>query len=287
MKRSSYLFVVVLILCQLSLSPDVVNRFRSMAVATIAPPWRLLSHIKHGFIYATTIWPWGGYRISPEVQKEVATLKLENHQLRQQVELLKVQGRLEELSQPAVVGQVIFREAASWSSTLWINLGQKTNASWGKEVLAKHSPVVVGTALVGIVEYVGQNRSRVRLITDALLTPSVVVLRNGTYLARGEIQGVRSSHFRARAAKLRGSGFSGDLQLPQALIQKEDLLVTTGMDGVFPAGLEVAEVSLVYPLSEGASSFEVEASPRAGNLDDLSFVMVLPPLYDFAVDEDR
>ncbi len=308
----------------------VSDGLRSTAVAAIAPPWRLFSYFKKGCLYAATIWPSGGYYASPEIREEIASLRLENHHLQQQVELLKAQidlekligeeaqllkrfetgegaakrrrmeiERLLEMYMPAVIAQVVFRESASWASTLWINLGNQSNAEFGKVVIAKNSPVVLGTSLVGIVEYVGEHRSRVRLMTDPLIAPSVRVLREdkNLYLAKGEMNGVRTSLLRNRSTVLRGVGFNYDFEDEEGpsrnlvstvpLIQKGDLLVTTGMDGVFPSGLKVGQVSHVYPLCEGGSAYEVDAAALAGNFNDISFVMILPPLYDdFSIDKE-
>jgi rod shape-determining protein MreC len=276
MKRTTYLFITIFILCQLSLSPKVADRLRSISVATFSPSTHLLSQIKGGVLYVTTVWPFGGYRTSPEVQKELMTLQLENHELRHQVALLKAENEIGGVE--AAIGEVIFREPSSWTSSLWINLGKKTN-----RVVAKNSPVVVGSALVGVVEYVGANRSRVRLITDGALTCGVRAVRkqgqNRLDIATGEIQGAPAALLRSRAALLRCVGFYEE----GAVMQKGDLLITTGMDGVFPEGLSVAEVAAVHPVTEGAFSYEVEAMPCAGNLNDLKFLMVLASL---GIDED-
>ena len=43
--------------------------------------------------------------------------------------------------------------------------------------MGKNSPVLFGTSIIGVVEYVGYERSRVRLITDEKLVPSVRAVR--------------------------------------------------------------------------------------------------------------
>ena len=56
------------------------------------------------------------------------------------------------------------------------------------------------------------------------------------------------------------------------------MLLTTGLDGVFPAGYRVASVSKVHLLKEGASSYEIEASAAAGNFDEIKRVVIVPPI---------
>ena len=204
----------------------------------------------------------------------------------------------------SIPAQVIFRSPASWNSSLWINVGEKSNGELGREVIAKNSPVVIGTSVVCVIDYVGNHQSRVRLITDSGLTPSVRAVRveNGQarYLAKGELRGSTQPLWRSRNPLLKGVGFNYDFpdeegpahdlrtgeplgtssaDIPKMdIVQTDDLLVTTGMDGVFPPGLQVATVSHIDILKEGDYYYELEARPSVNNLDDLSIVYVIPPL---------
>ena len=66
----------------------------------------------------------------------------------------------------------------------------------------------------------------------------------------------------------------------------QPFLVTTGMDGVFPMGLKIAEVTRVYPLREGAYSYEIDAVPFVKNLDSLQTVFIIPKVgFDENLDE--
>jgi len=273
MKRYTYIFIAFLILSQLSLSKTGSDRIRSGAVATLSPPWRFLSAGKN-FV---TSWPSG--KISQQAKEEIEALRLENYLLKAELETVKAHSGVGDNS---VVGKVIFREPASWSSSFWINVGETTNERLRKTVVAKNSPVVMGNTAIGLIEYVGKHRSRVRLITDASVTPSVQAVRNSPlkeencHLARGELRGANGPIWRSRETLLRGEGFNDEGGQPTVKIG--DVLVTTGMDGVFPAGLRVALVSHVYPLKEGAVSYELEAKPIAGSFNTVSFVTVLPAL---------
>lgn len=302
---------------------------------------------------------------SPEVQRAIAVLKRENHVLREQVDLLKnhletealLLTHIEKLKIPAegdfflrrkeellhlvdlqtqfVSAKVIFREPSLWGSTLWVNVGQRTNRLLEKQLVVKNSPVVIGTTVVGIVEYVGEKRSRVRLITDASLVPSVRAVRgteqnrvllekinnllplldkehkeglvkltqelsletSNLYLAKGELRGSSEPLWRSRGVSLKGVGFNYDFpdeegparhiytgelldgfdkRASLSLIQEGDLLVTTGFDGIFPKGLEVAYVTSVEPLVEGACSYNIKAKSLIENLDNLDRVTILP-----------
>jgi cell shape-determining protein MreC len=119
------------------------------------------------------------------------------------------------------------------------------------------------------------------------------------YLAKGELFGTSSPIWRSRSPVLKGIGFNYDFEDVEgparelrtgkpyshliqdrgiALIQEGDLLVTTGLDGIFPADLPVALVSNVEPLKEGETSYSIEAKLCASEIEDISSVVVLPSL---------
>jgi Cell shape-determining protein len=75
-----------------------------------------------------------------------------------------------------VSAKVIYRDPASWSSVLWVDVGENSDPSKGK-VVAEDSPVLVDGAVVGVVDLVENECARVRLLTDSSLVPSVRVSR--------------------------------------------------------------------------------------------------------------
>lgn len=239
-------------------------------------------------------------------EEELELLRLESRMLKNELKRLREHfgddlGYIFYMDFDIIPAKIIFRSPSSWDSSLWINVGKTTNAKLGRDIVAHNSPIVVGKSVVGVVDYVGENQSRVRLITDSGLTPSVRAVRNqGTVthrLAKGELHGSSGPLWRTFKPTLKGVGFnydfadeygpSRDLQSGSPLdgkgeslpiIKEQDLLVTTGLDGVFPPGLQVARVTKLYPLQEGDYYYELEAKPTAGNLDELSYVFVLKPL---------
>lgn len=257
------------------------------------------------------------------------SLEAENHLLKLEIGKLRNLAGYVPKDLKIVQSNIIYRDPGSWSSSVWIDVGKKTSC-----VVKKNSPVLFGRALVGVIDYVGKNQSRVRLITDVSVKPSVRVVRGNIqnrflldhinpilrhisllsdekysillkelsafkesvsqdegdgYLAKGFLQGAGAPLWRSMSQTLRGVGFNYDfadargaaMNLSDVAIHEHDLLMTSGMDGVFPEGLLVAEVTKVYPLKEGDYTYEIEAVPIAENLNSLQTLFVISPVgYD-------
>lgn len=312
----TYPLIITTFLLLISLPKDSTDSFRGMTVAWIAPVfgkipsfWNKQSGAEQEQLQRLQL---DNERLSLELlrMKDLLLreifLKSEARELNEElIKLPEIKLHAQHLRQllslqlQSVPAQVIFRSPTSWNSSLWINVGTADN-------IAKHSPVVVGSSIVGVIDYVGSHQARVRLITDSGLNPSVRIVRNidgrTWYLAKGELYGSGEPLWRNSSLILKGIGFNydfpdeegpaRDLRTGQPLgehasipalhlIQVDDLLVTTGMDGVFPPGLHVAKVKQIPLLKEGDYFYELEAVPTAGNLDNLSLLFVLPPVgYD-------
>lgn len=261
-----------------------------------------------------------------QTEQRVAALEAENYVLR--TEIAHLQREESTFFARTIQANVIYRDPTTWNSSLWIDVGSHNKQSKG--ILEKNSCVLVGKAVVGIIDYVGKKNSRVRLLTDRKLHPSVRSVRGELknqaviehldkvitalchskeyanfferikkrleeekttlYLAKGYLQGASSPLWRKVGAQLTGSGFNYDfsdkhgnpkrinLEQPNALLQEGDLLVTTGMDGLFPPDLFVAFVTKVYPLKEGDVCYQIEAKPYVAHLDRLQSCTIIPPL---------
>lgn len=284
--RSPFLPLVGFLFLLLSLPKAAVDNIRSNAISMITPSWELVDNVKSLF------------------------------------------SKKPKFASSGLRAKVIYREPSSWSSHLWINVGLRDNIS-------VNAPVVIGKNVVGVIEEVLKKKSRVRLITDAQLIPSVRVKRGGErdsllferitsltdvletrseiygaeeltralhafktqlgidekdlYLAKGQLHGASAPLWRCLGQKLKGIGFNYDFADEKgssrslrtssvSLIKIGDLLVTTGMDGVFPEGLHVGVVSKIFPLHEGGISYELEANPLLQNLNSLTDVSILCPL---------
>lgn len=239
-----------------------------------------------------------------KAQLTLKSLELENGQLRERVfDLEQLLTLVNSTSVPlaasvgAHVARVVYRSPAFWDSNCWIRSNSNSQGN-AQAVLAKNSPIVLGNTLIGMIDLETPQQSRVRLITDPQLIVSVRVKRGEMYLAKGELCGSVHPIARTRGTRLSGVGFhydfadeegpARDLRSGQPvghpdapsvpLLAIGDTLVTTGMDGLFPKGLDVATVVAISPLQEGDYFYDLEAQSLVPSLDELAFVFVLPPL---------
>jgi len=357
MKKFFYIFFIFFLL---SLSKPFTDKIRYLAISSISSLKNLKKEDQKNFklenellkIQEEGFYQW--LMFDQRIDKEVTKLKKLSEASYDEIywkeffirraEEIKNILKIQLQTLPA---KIVFRDPSSWSSSIWINIGKNNNRSLERDVIGKNSPVIVDDFLIGIVEYVGERFSRVRLITDSGFIPSVRAIRGKKqnedlkktiislfhilkirddlfkeeekrefclmlskilskidenkyeyFLAKGEIRGSSRPLWRSFGQKLKGIGFNysypdaegpardlitGEVVdknlnfLSKELLKKGDLLVTTGMDGVFPPGLKVGYISKVEDLKEGDFFYSIEAIPISLNLEDLKLVFVLPP----------
>ncbi len=133
-------------------------------------------------------------------------------------------------------------------------------------------------------------KKEVILTTLKIFKDHLLETRETRYLAKGELRGSSYPVWRERSDLLKGIGFNYEFadeeggpmriheQASKMILKKGDLLITSGLDGVFPKGLCVAIVKKIMPLKEGSFSYELEAKATCPTLSELSVVRVCPPL---------
>lgn len=166
--------------------------------------------------------------------------------------------------------KVIFRDPAFWSSSVLVNAGINS-----KNVeIERNSPVLSNGFLVGLVEEVFDQVSKVRLISDKNLQVSVkrkyATSQDNEDLNVGTLFGISSIKNRYRFKHVEGIFFSKELKVG-------DVLITSGLDGIFPENLPVAQVTdVTYDQEE--VSYPFKATILAPDIKDLKYVTILTPL---------
>jgi rod shape-determining protein MreC len=185
-------------------------------------------------------------------------------------ELRRLIGAGEKLPVQAMPAEVLYLGRDPYSHKLFIDRGAVQGVKAG-------SPVADETGVVGQITRVHPLVSEVTLLTNPDQAIPVQVVRNG----------LRAVAF--------GGGNAGTLELrympANAEVHPGDRLVTSGIDGVYPAGLAVASVTSVER-DEEHSFAKVICRPTAG-VDRGRYVLILtsetvrPPRPDEAQTKDR
>ena len=206
------------------------------------------------------------------LRERMRTLEME---LQQKQELVREAERLRGMMQlrevmplDTLVADVVATEGTPWFRNITLNRGRLDG-------VALHAPVISATGVVGRVVGLGPHAARVQLLLDR---ESGV----GVRIERSRITGVVSGQ----------AGFAdtvgGDLNLKYvptlADVVLDDVVVTSGLDRMFPKGLMVGRVRSV---TAGGGLFKeilVTPSARFERLEEVMVVRVRPE--DLTIDTE-
>ena len=160
-------------------------------------------------------------------------------------------GFKEKIQRPLLPAEVIGKDLSGWFQTFVIDRGRRDGIEEGMAVVSIQG-------IVGQVMEVSKSFARVLLITDP--NSSVATLTQQTR-ARGIVEG--NGQDRCRLKYLHQS----------ELIQQGELLLSSGLDGVYPKGLAVGIISWAET-KEGEIFQEVEVLPSV-DFKKLEEVMVI------------
>lgn len=180
---------------------------------------------------------------------EVDALRHENDRLRALLELRP------QVTTPARPAEVLYDAPDPYTRKVVIDRGSR-------QAIAPGSPVLDERGVLGQVTRVYPLTSEVTLLTDR---DAAIAVLNTRTRQRGVAYGDPSSG----GLELRFTAANAD-------VQPGDLLVTTGLDGVFPDGLPVAKVVQVIRRADSAFA-RIVLMPLAP-LDDIRHVLVLSPI---------
>lgn len=182
---------------------------------------------------------------------QVELLTIENSRLRQ---LLSLKERL---TTPSQAAEVLYDAADPYSRKVIIDRGSMHGVALG-------SPVIDESGVLGQVIRVYPLTSEVAMLIGREQTTPVLNTRTG---ARSVAYGNPSS---------RGDGLELRFISGNADVLPGDVLTTSGVDGVYPAGLLVAKIDKVERRADSAFA-KIYCTPQA-NVLGARHVMVLQPL---------
>lgn len=138
---------------------------------------------------------------------------------KENVRLRRLVGLSEAAELPAVAARVIGRPT-SWEDVITIDRGSA-------EGIRNGMPVLVAEGLLGQTIQTSRNSSRVRLLTDQRSGVAAMIQRTRAEgIARGTVEGDLTLDFVSQETTVRAG----------------DIVITSGMGGVYPKGLTIGEV---------------------------------------------
>ena len=185
-----------------------------------------------------------------ERAQAASRLEAENRQLRA---LLDLKPALTVKSQAA---EVMYEAADPFSRKLYIDRGMTQG-------LVAGAPVITEAGVIGQVTRVYPLTAEVTLLTDR--DAAIPLLNARTQLRAAAFGGVAQGS----ALELRFVAANAD-------VKEGDLLQTSGVDGVYPAGLPVARIKQIERQAEGGFA-RITLAPIA-SVDGVRHVLVLEPL---------
>ncbi len=208
-------------------------------------------------------------------RSEMATLRLQNATLRARVAELE-EARLENARLRALIAMtqrgkikalgagVIGRPSGTWEGFITIDKGKADGVESGMAVTG-------ASGLLGRTTDVTEHSSRVQLITD-------------------QRSGVAAMIQSSRAAGILNGSVEGDLRLNyvsrETTVRPGDVVVTSGMGGVYPKGLLIGDVIKARKdPGELYQRIEVRPTAQISGIEEVLVLLSKPPAPEFGAGE--
>ena len=266
-----FLLVIALILISLDMDRGQTWNLPGRIIVEITAP--LQEFIKNSVKFTEKIWAKyfkgiNSYNENIRLKKELTSLKMENSRYR---ELLATHQRLQQLlqfkdtiEQPLLAAQVIGRDPSGWFRSVIIDKGEKSG-------LKVNMPVVNAQGVVGRLVSVSANYAKVLLIIDQNSAVDCIIQRSrDTGILKGYTSKVCDLNYVLKTSD----------------IVVGDVVVTSGLGGVFPKGVPVGLVIEVED-QDGEMFKNVSINPVVdfSKLEELLVILKENPLLNNLKDD--
>ncbi|MCS7187319.1 MAG: rod shape-determining protein MreC [Armatimonadetes bacterium] len=238
----------------LALPTDVISASTVKLVSAVSRFWSNLSVLPRQVLRIREI----NHDLS-KLQSQLSQLQAEQWRVQELVEenirLRKLLGLAHELAQPYIAAEVIAIGGSNWFHTIVVNKGSKDGIPQG-------APVVYYNGLVGRIWETRPYHSIVLLLTDRHSAVGVSLTEHqGVY---GIVKGT-------------GKRLCELVHLSRHIVpEKGEVLVTSGLGGVFPKGIPVGEVVSVSVTTE-PPTVKVKPFLQVNELREVIVLTKLPP----------
>lgn len=258
-------FGLVLVVQALLLSSQVTTEaghsaLRALVIALFSPVQRgadaalgAFSSMWYGYVDLRGVREENG-RLKEEVARLEQALWMERDLIASYRRLSSVLEFAERIPGNPIVAEVVGLDASAWFRTITVNRGTAHG-------VALNASVIAAGGLVGRVISIGSDVAQIQLLTDRDCSVGALLARTR---ARGVVAG------------------SGEQASPTGLtlnyvsnledVVEGDLIVTSGMDGIYPKGIAIGRVASVR---NGPRLFKLITVEPSANLDRLEEVFIL------------
>lgn len=223
-----------------------IQRGADAALGTVSSMW-------YGYVDLRGVREENG-RLKEDVARLEQALWMERDLIASYRRLSSVLELAERIPGNPIVAEVVGLDASAWFRTITVNRGTAHG-------VALNAPVIAAGGLVGRVISLGSDVAQIQLLTDRDCSVGALLARTR---ARGVVAG------------------SGEQASPTGLtlnyvsnleeVVEGDLIVTSGMDGIYPKGIAIGRVASVR---SGPRLFKLVTVEPAANLDRLEEVFIL------------
>ena len=259
-----FLITVNIIILSVSDEPYTSSLPGKFIIALVSPFQDITTHTIR---FSKNIWRHYFYLVSVSKQNDRLKKDLSNAiaENKDKVEVELTNARLRSLlnfkktiHQEVLACEVISKDPSDIIKTVVINKGVSDGLSNG-------APVVVSEGIVGRIIEVSNHYSKVLLVIDANSAVDALVQRTR---ARGIVKGAIYGSCRL------------DYVLWRDDVQNGDVVISSGLDGIYPKGIRLGRVSSIVKHSSGIFQ-EVEVHPFV-DFEKLEEVLVIlnPPRHD-------
>jgi len=175
---------------------------------------------------------------------KLTEVDLSNKRLRQ---LLHFKNTLEK---PVISAQIIGRDPSPWYKTVMVDKGSSDG-------VVKGFPVVIPSGVAGIVTDVASHYAKIQLVIDQNSAVDALVQKSR---ARGIFKGGPDKYYLKYV-------------LRKYEVALGDMVITSGLDGVFPKGLRIGYVSSINSYNTGIFQ-EISVTPYV-DYDTIEEVLIL------------
>ena len=215
-------------------------------------------------IHKSAVSLWTTYRGWRDLQAENLALRDEVEKLRlealQAAEIVEENARLrrilvlkERLPLETLPGEVIGKDGGGWVRSLTVNRGRGDG-------ITRLTPVIAADGLVGRVVAVRARGAVVQLINDPSSTVGAMVQRTRV---QGVVEGEPGGNLRFRYLVREGRG-----------VETGDVVVTSGLGGLFPKGLPVGRVMRVEERNAGLFQYaSLSAAVDFARVEEVLFLV--------------